>query len=163
MRLKKIIRIKLKYWSDCVCHKRYSIQRNHHQFCYMYMKPSSHVRDRGQKKRENAAKRETGCVWTFLFTSLRGFPRRRVNSRLWEGGHFHKNEGKARSKQHRKGASYNIHFDIRILKLISWLIVCARYLKNDFNARLRVKYPNCDNCARLKLTFKNRWFTEINE
>lgn len=28
----------------------------------IYLKPSSHVRDRGQKKRENAAKRETDCV-----------------------------------------------------------------------------------------------------
>lgn len=144
----------------CVSHKCYSIQRNHHQLCYMYMKPSSHVRDRGQKKRENAVERETVCVWTFLFTSLRGFPRRRVNSHLWEGGHFHKNEGKARSKQYRKGAS-RIHFGKNSQAYL--LTDCTHYLKNDFNARLRVKYPNCDNCARLKLTFKNRRFTEINE
>lgn len=90
---------------------------------------------RGQKERERPR------VWMFPL-SYWEFPRRRVNRSLWEGGHFHKNEGKA-LKQRRAGASRRVHFG-KDSQVYLELIVRTRYLKNNFHARLRVKCPNHD-------------------
>ena len=102
-------------------------------------------------------------MWTFLLSHWE-FPRkRRVNSHLWEGGHFHKNKGKA-LKQRREEASCRVHFsknsqvylDSLLVRVTSKITFMRDFVWNVLIVILIL----------LKLTFKKNivlHFTKTNE